>query len=323
MTGLPRITALMPVRNGMKFLEQSRVTLDASLALGDELIIINDNSTDGTSDFLEKWQDENTQVRVIKNRSSGLISSLQLGVAESQNKWIARYDVDDEYETNRLEVQRNAISHEVGAIFSDYKFVADPDFNFGILPSPVEAHATSISLVNGNRTPHPSVLFSKDVYLDSGGYRDFDYLVEDLSLWLRMSRVSRLISVPEVLLKYRIHSQSVTLSNQQEMKEKKGTLLGSIGINQSDVEYSFKNLNEIFKSYESTNYKSKRQASFIYDLISIVRNHHNEKSISPMTYARLTGLLLRQDVARAVIELKNEQKARKAIRGYKPITCAC
>jgi len=314
-TGLPRITALMPVRNGMKFLEQSRITLDSSLALGDELIIINDNSVDGTTNFVEKWQDENTQVRVIKNRSSGLISSLQLGVAESQNNWIARYDVDDEYETNRLEVQRNAISHEVGAIFSDYKFVADPDINFGVLPSPVEAHATSISLVNSNRTPHPSVLFSKDVYLESGGYKDFDYLVEDLSLWLRMSRVSRLISVPEVLLKYRMHSQSVTISNQKEMKEKKSVLLSSIGINQSDVEYSFENLNEIFKSYESTNYKSKRQASFIYDLVSLIGNHDYRKQISPMTYAKLAKLLLRKDIARAVTELKNEQKARKNIRG--------
>ena len=315
MTELPRITALMPVRNGMKFLEQARATLDASLAIGDEVIIINDNSSDGTSSFLEIWRDENSQVRVINNKGSGLISSLKLGVAESQNNWIARYDVDDEYETNRLEVQRKAISKEVGAIFSDYKFIAESDLSLGVLTSPVEHHATSVSLVNGNRTPHPSVLFSKDVYLESGGYKDSDYLVEDLSLWLRMSRISKLISVPEVLLKYRMHFHSVTLSNQQEMRKNKKVLLDTTGINGSDIDYAFENFDFIFDSYEFTKLKSVRQASYLYDLISLVKNINREKRLSAVFYSKLAKKLLQPDIARAIVQLRTEQKIRRDFRG--------
>jgi glycosyltransferase involved in cell wall biosynthesis len=313
-TGLPRITALMPVRNGMKFLGRSRVTLDASLAPGDELIIINDNSIDGTSKFLEKWQDENSQVRVIENKGSGLISSLQLGVAESQNNWIARYDVDDEYPTNRLKIQRNAISEGVGAIFSDYKFISDSDLNLGVLPSPIENHATSISLVNGNRTPHPSVLFCKDAYSESRGYRDFDYLVEDLSLWLRMSRVSKIISVPEVLLNYRLHSNSVTLSNQSEMRKNKRALLHNIGIYEPDVKYSFENFNKIFDSYRYTGYKSEREAAFLYDFISVAWNDDTGIRNSPRIYQKLSKLL-QPNIVRAALELKNDQKLRNSFRG--------
>ncbi len=315
MTELPRITALMPVRNGMKFLEQARATLDSSLAIGDEVIIINDNSSDGTSSFLETWRNENSQVRVINNKGSGLISSLKLGVAESQNNWIARYDVDDEYETNRLEVQRKVISKEVGAIFSDYKFVTDSNLNLGVLTSPVEHHATSTSLINGNRTPHPSVLFSKDAYIESAGYRDSDYLVEDLSLWLRMSRFSRLISVPEVLLNYRLHPQSVTLLNQQEMRRNKAALLSSMGINKSDIVYAFENFNVIFDSYESTKHKSIRQALFLYDLISLVKTVDLGKRISAAFYPKLTKKLLRPDIARAIVQLRTEQKIRQGFRG--------
>jgi len=313
-TDLPRITALMPVRNGMKFLGQSRATLDASLSPGDELIVVNDNSNDGTLDFLNEWQAENSQVRVIHNKKNGLISSLQLGVDESDNNWIARYDVDDQYETNRLEVQRKAISSETGAIFSDYTFISDEKLELGTLPSPVESHATSISLINGNRTPHPSVLFSKTAYLESGGYRDSDFLVEDLSLWLRMSRVSKLISVPEVLLKYRMHAQSVTLANQQEMKLKKYSLLQDVGVNDSDIEYSIENLNTIFDSYRFTGYRAKRQACFIYDVLSLIKSKQVTSRIAPKNYAQLTKALLRPDIVIAVSDLRKEQKRRDLFR---------
>lgn len=315
MTEQPRITALMPVRNGMKFLERSKVILNASLSPGDELVVVNDNSTDGTSTFLKKWQEENPQVRVVENKKSGLISSLQIGVAESHNNWIARYDVDDDYKTCRLEMQRNAITTEVGAIFSDYKFITDSDQTLGILPSPVENHATSISLINGNRTPHPSVIFSKDIYFESGGYRESDYLVEDLSLWLRMSRISKLISVPEVLLNYKMHSHSVTLSNQQEMRQRKSAVIRNIGVNQIDIEYSIENANLILGSYESTDLRYERQTSFLYDIISLARSRSNGLKISPRNYKRITKFLLHPEIIRAVIKLKYEQKARQSYRG--------
>jgi len=313
-TDLPRITALMPVRNGMKFLGQCRATLDASLSLGDELIVVNDNSVDGTLDFLNAWQAENSQVRVIQNRKSGLISSLRLGVDESNNNWIARYDVDDQYETNRLEIQRRAISSETGAIFSDYKFFSDTKMDLGTLPSPVESHATSISLINGNRTPHPSVLFSKPVYYECGGYRDSDFLVEDLSLWLRMSRLSKLISVPKVLLKYRMHSQSITSSNQQEMRLRKDSLLNDIGISKVDIEYSIENFNTILESYLSTGDVSKRQACFVYDVASLVKHKPGTSQIAPKKYLELTKALFRPEIASAIYRLRKDQKRRHLLR---------
>ena len=314
MTDLPRITALMPVRNGMKFLVQSRSTLDASLSPGDELIVVNDNSVDGTLEFLNTWQAENSQVRVIHNKKSGLISSLQLGVHESNNDWIARYDVDDQYESNRLEVQRGAISSGTGAIFSDYRFISDKKIDLGTLPSPVESHATSISLINGNRTPHPSVLFSKTVYKESGGYRDSDFLVEDLSLWLRMSRLSKLISVPKVLLKYRMHSRSITSSNQQEMMLRKNSLLNDIGVRKVDIEYSIDNFNTILESYLSTGDVSKRQACFVYDVVSLVKNKPATSQIAPKKYLELTKTLFRPEIARAIYGLRKDQKRRQLLR---------
>ena len=285
MTDLPRITALMPIRNGMRFLTESRAVIDQSLADGDELLVIDDNSTDGTSEFLDIWQKENSQVRAIKNKSTGLISALKLGVNESQNNWIARYDVDDQYDVGRLKTQREAITSGVGAIFSDYEFISADGKHLGIIESPVESHASSLSLINSNRTPHPSVLFSREVYFHSGGYRDSDYLVEDLSLWLRMSRQSKLISVPKVLLRYKLHQNSVSAINRNEMLIAKARLLKNIGINPLDIAYCVNESEEIYRSYKGSPGESRRRLLYFYDFVSLLRTNLFPKSISKISWA--------------------------------------
>jgi glycosyltransferase involved in cell wall biosynthesis len=265
------ISGVMPVRNGLEFLPRSRMIIEQTLAPGDELIVVDDGSTDASYTFLKRWENENSQVRLIKNDSQGLINALNLGVKESQNSWIARFDVDDIYPSERLSKQRASIAESTGAIFSDYEIIDSKNRPLGVLPSPVESHATSVSLVNGNRTPHPSVLFSKAVYLSVGGYRTQDFLVEDLSLWLRMSRESKLVSIPEVLLQYKIHGKSVSVSKSIEMQENKKELLKNIGIFKQDITYCLNNLTNTLSLYEDTKYASKRNMTHIYDLFTLFK----------------------------------------------------
>ena len=58
---------------------------------------------------------------------------------------------------------------------------------------------------------HPTVTFRRAAALASGNYGD-EKPVEDYSLWLRLARVGRLANLPDCLLDYRLHEQSVTES---------------------------------------------------------------------------------------------------------------
>lgn len=310
------ISGVMPVRNGLKFLPRSRIIIDQILATGDELIIVDDGSTDESYAFLRCWEKENPQVRLIKNDSHGLVNALNLGIRESKNSWIARFDVDDIYPTNRLLIQRASIDEGVGAIFSDYEMIDSNNMSLGILPSPVESHATSISLINGNRTPHPSVLFSKAAYHSVGGYRVQDFLVEDLSLWLRMSRESKLISIPQVLLQYTIHSKSVTISKSLEMRANKKKLLKTIGIYEHDLSYCLYNSEVIFAMYKDTMYVGKRNISYIYDLLTLFELGFLRKQSFKPNIKVILNEVTKLENCKAVFSLGKEKRKRDKIRKF-------
>jgi glycosyltransferase involved in cell wall biosynthesis len=225
------VTALIPIRNGERYLESFMPQVISNLGLNDEILIINDQSDDGTAALLEIWKSRFPVIRILKTIQPGLVNALNLGLAEASKNWIARFDCDDRYDEFRVRKQISKLELGDVAIFSDYSIVDIRNRNLGRIYSPVNPLECSISLVNSERTAHPSAVFSKEAALSVGGYRNSDYLAEDLSLWLRLSRVGNLRSAPERLLTYTAHSGSITNQNQFLMKKQKNEVLNKIGIN--------------------------------------------------------------------------------------------
>lgn len=213
------------MKNGLPYLASFKEFLFSTLHAGDEVIIIDDNSTDSTFSALLEWQKNDSRVRLFRNPGNGLVPALNFGIAQSSHEWIARFDVDDAYSPDRLTVQRNAITDDSVAIFSDFAFRSSHNFQLGTVPSAVFPLEVEISLASGNRTAHSSVIFRKVAVLEAGGYLNEDYLAEDLSLWLRLSRLGRIHSVPKVLLGYTLSKSSISGQHHREMVKKRNFVL--------------------------------------------------------------------------------------------------
>jgi hypothetical protein len=112
------------------------------------------------------------------------------------------------------------IDEKVVCVFSDYRIRGTEGQDLGLIPSPVDPLPTLMSLVTNLRTPHPVVIMRKDAVLRIGGYRESDFPAEDLSLWLRLSEVGDLVSVPEELFTYFLHKNSITATRYLESKQK-------------------------------------------------------------------------------------------------------
>jgi glycosyltransferase involved in cell wall biosynthesis len=227
---------LIPVRNGMAFLPQLRNVVDKiSFNTNDEIVIINDGSTDGTDKFLSQWCLSNPALKVLNNTSAGLVSALNLGISASSRDWIARFDVDDVYSLERLNVQADAIQNDVAAIFSDYCISTERGTRVSSIKTAISSEATRISLIHNRRTPHPGVVFNKEAVLSVGGYRLEDFPCEDLSLWLRLSKSHRITTVPQELLKYRINRGSISSTQRVRMLTKKFEILRKYPLTQVEV----------------------------------------------------------------------------------------
>jgi glycosyltransferase involved in cell wall biosynthesis len=269
---MQHITFLMPVKNGSRFLYDSLANLLEISRPNDEILIVNDYSTDNTTQIIENFSRMHPRVNLINNKEPGLVGALNLGIKESKNDWIARCDVDDKYTLNRAEVQQKEISKNPVAIFSDYTFFSESIKNLGRMPSALTKQAVSVSLAMSQRSAHSSVLFNRLAVQDAGGYIAEDFPAEDLSLWLRLSRVGDLVSTAENLMFYRLDSNSISFQKRKEILSKKRELMKSIGINLEDYLFTCNNLLEILKGYDGEELGNQRKLLLIREILTIKQN---------------------------------------------------
>ena len=219
------VSCLLPVKNGQDYLGELIPSILAMLELDDEVVIVNDGSTDQTSKIIENYMIYDKRIKLIQTEGIGLVAALNLGVSKSINPWIARFDVDDVYDASRLRNQRLLIAESIAVIFSDYSFMTHSGHYLGTIRSALRSPATLLSLVSAQRTPHPVSLINRECLLLAGGYLLEDYPAEDLGLWLRISNFGKLVSTPTILLKYRLSGKSISKLNREKQLRKKDQLI--------------------------------------------------------------------------------------------------
>ncbi|WP_159429425.1 glycosyltransferase family A protein [Psychroflexus halocasei] len=112
-------SVVIPVHNKSPHLERSINSVLNQTYKGFELILVDDASTDGSSEKLEEFQDENIRLFTRNTPGPGGYAARNLGIKEARSEWVAFLDADDAWELNYLENVCLAIKKEPTAeIFS-------------------------------------------------------------------------------------------------------------------------------------------------------------------------------------------------------------
>jgi glycosyltransferase involved in cell wall biosynthesis len=263
------ISALLPVKNGQMYLEKLLPNILAMLSSQDELIIVNDGSTDQTQSLIEKYRLQDPRITLINTSGVGLVSALNLGVQIVKNKWIARFDVDDRYLDIRILEQRKYLCEDVAVVFSDYQFLSERGRGLGYVYSAVLAVPAALSLVSGQRTAHPSALINREMLDKAGGYRLQDFPVEDLALWLRISEFGKIISAPLPLLGYRLSGNSISGQNRKIQQAKKQELIRSFPSWNVLHERSVEDFSQTLTDYRAISHAPERILLHLRDLLLV------------------------------------------------------
>lgn len=214
----PKISVLLPVYNGEKYIETAiKSILDQSLS-DFELIIINDGSTDNTSTLLQEYAIIDSRIKVITNDcNKGIVHSLNSGLAISCGEYIARQDADDISFDERLEKQMSCMDdHDDVGVLGTWSESIDNDGVTSIISRPpAQSFLIKWSLLFGNCMIHSSVLIRRSILKQLGGYDEKQIFAEDYDLWSRVSFEYRLLNLPEILVKHRLHSNRVSVLNSE------------------------------------------------------------------------------------------------------------
>jgi glycosyltransferase involved in cell wall biosynthesis len=303
----------MPVKNGEKFLNSAFKSILSCVREGDEIIVIDDGSSDSTPSILKNYEGELKNLKVIRSPGTGIVDALNLGIQIAKNDWIARFDVDDEYDKLRLIEQEKRISPGVVAIFADYIFRDTNGKDYGFVASAIYPEATSVSLINSFRTAHSSALINKTAFFAAGGYQKSDFPAEDLGLWLRLSKIGQLVTIPKPLLFYTINQGSVSTEYKVQMQAKKRELLQKYGIPSEDLENLRVNWVSILHSYNNSDSAAQRRILLSRDFIAAAWATRKNRLIF-IAFLRLIQLLLYKENRIELLQLVNEKKRRNKIK---------
>ena len=209
---MPKVSILMPVRNGSLTLEETLESLKSQTLQDFELVLVNDGSTDNTSEIAKRCFENDTRLRLLDTGNQpGLVPALMLGLQACRSDLVARMDGDDIALPRRLELQYELLEREetVSIVTCQVESFADGEIGGGYrhydewLGTLLVHDDFMRERFVESPLSHPTVMFRKQAILNLGGYRDLDW-PEDYDLWLRAAAAGfRFAKVNEVLLKWR------------------------------------------------------------------------------------------------------------------------
>jgi glycosyltransferase involved in cell wall biosynthesis len=208
----------MSVYNGRPHLEEAVKSILDQTFSDFEFIIINDGSTDGSEEVLEKFAGRDERIRLAHQQNQGLIASLNRGLDMANGEHIARMDADDVSHPERFDRQVDFLESnpEVGILGTQIKRV-DADGNpHGKWILPTDPGVIGWQLLFSTCLCHPTVMMRRSLLDDLDGYAEWATHAEDYELWTRAVLKSRLGNLPVTLHKLRRHEDSITATKREE-----------------------------------------------------------------------------------------------------------
>jgi len=208
----PKVTVLMPAYNAERYIADAIRSVLEQTFTDFELLVVDDGSTDSTSQIISSFQDH--RVVLISQQNKGVSAALNLGLSLARAPYVARFDADDICYPDRLKIQYDFITTypEYGIIGSAADYVdAEGHYIFTHYPA---AHLNEeIQQLKYSICPfiHSSVMYKKDLIINNGGYNEHAYTYEDHFLWVNILKNEKACNLSKALIRVRLNPESITV----------------------------------------------------------------------------------------------------------------
>jgi glycosyltransferase involved in cell wall biosynthesis len=218
----PLVSICLPVFNGGRYLAQA---IDAALAQTYkefELIIRDDNSTDGSQRICQKYKQLDPRVRYRENvQRLGLFQNYNECIKAAKGSFIKLYAQDDLLEPDAIQKMMDVLNaHDEVALVTCSKRWIDAENNelerFSRFKQDENLPASLVIMANlvclNNWIGEPSTAMFRARHAGSGFDTDF-YHWGDIDYWFRILQNGNLYVLKDVLCSFRRHAESTTSSN--------------------------------------------------------------------------------------------------------------
>lgn len=209
----PKISVIMCVYNAEKYLADSIESILNQSFENFEFIIVEDNSKDNSKKIIKRFLISEKRIKLISNKNNlGAAKSRNRALQIARGKYIAIMDADDISLKDRLKIEWDYLEKhpEIFMIGGGVILIDEKGNKLKEAINHLNEKEIRKTLSSKNCFYHPSVMFRKDKKIK---YRDKIYYCEDYDLYLTMlTHNKRITIIPDILIKYRINSGSISLS---------------------------------------------------------------------------------------------------------------
>ena len=203
----------MPVYNAERYLRPAVESVLGQTFRDFELICVDDGSRDSSLAMLKAYEGRDSRLRIVSRANTGIVGALNDGLRVARGELIARMDADDISLPLRFEKQVAFLKENPDHVLvGSQVMLIDPEGADLCPKRDTEFTHERIDWAHLNhRWPlvHPTVMMRKSAVDAVGQYRTRYQWLEDLDLFLRLAEVGKLASLPDMLLRYRLHTGSV------------------------------------------------------------------------------------------------------------------
>jgi glycosyltransferase involved in cell wall biosynthesis len=182
----PTVSVVLPTFNRRGFLQQAVESVLAQTRPADELIVVDDGSTDDTADLLAGYGD---RLMVIRQDNRGVSAARNAGIRRAKGAFVALLDSDDYWLPEKLEAQLSFFERHPDAMLCQTE---ETWMRNGKRVNPKNRHRKYSGMIFEKTLPlclvSPSaVMIRKELFREVGLFDESLPACEDYDMWLRIS----------------------------------------------------------------------------------------------------------------------------------------
>jgi glycosyltransferase involved in cell wall biosynthesis len=221
MTGIrePSISAVLAAYQAEDFIGEAIDSILAQTRPPDEIVVVDDGSTDATARILESYGD---RIRLIRQENRGYPMAMNRAIQEASGDFVAPCGADDLWEPRKLEWQAEALAQHtgVGVLFGHAVFFGfvEGDHVRPTGTGVLDGQALLEDLLVCNPINMPSAVIRRELLGQLGWFTD-GFVADDFEFFFRCLRADvAFYYEPRTLVRYRRHEHNIT-RNIAEMHE--------------------------------------------------------------------------------------------------------
>ena len=210
------VSRVTPAFNADKYIGQAIESVQSQGLDEWEMIVVDDGSTDRTRDIVREYSRMDSRIQLVENHHGGVSKARNTGIGLARYDWIALLDADDVFLPTKMQKQLDAArrnpdvvlwgtyAYNIGEKGTLCDIAHDGPPNLAAFEK-LRRSGGVIMLKNS------STLFRRDFALRLGGFDSQYDSTEDTELWNRMAEHGPILVIPEPLILYRFHQQSLSV----------------------------------------------------------------------------------------------------------------